>query len=468
MENEGELLRINSEVDWNLEIGAITRRCNDLKAAAPIFENIKGYPKNFRVLGNILGPTKPVIQGRISLALGLPKNTPTLKLIDEFGMRMKKKPIKPKIVNSGPCKENIIKGKDLDLFRFPAPLIHEKDGGRYIGTWHIDITKDPDTGLVNWGTYRHMIHDRRTLGHSSAPSHHLTLQFKKNIERGVDMPIAIAIGTEPISSIIAGTSISHPPDEPDVVGAMRGEAIELVGCETLDLEVPATAEIVIEGIMKINTTKDEGPFGEFTGYSASGKVPNWTIDVKCITYRDNPILTMTNMGKPWDEYAVLESIVSSALFASELKGKGLSYKSVYIPPPPLAVIISAKPMFAGYAHTLASAIWSSYRGIDIPFVIVVGDDVDVTNIEDVFWCFISRMHPDNGIHIIKGAPTNPLFPFVTDEEKKSNIGSKALFDATFPFSLLKEKIPPIIDFEKAWPKVIREKVISRWAEYGYK
>ena len=130
---EGELHRIEAEVDWDLEIGAITRRGIELQLPAMLFEKIKGFPPDYRVLGNLLTPTRPVKQGRLSLALELPKDTPPREVIEEFGRRLERR-IKPKIVPTGPCKENIVKGEAVDLWQFPTPLMHGGDGGRYIGT----------------------------------------------------------------------------------------------------------------------------------------------------------------------------------------------------------------------------------------------------------------------------------------------------------------------------------------------
>ena len=163
LEKEGELMRIKTEVNWNLELGAIMRRANDLRQPALLFEKIKDYPSGYRVFANGIGATKPNIYGRLCLALGLPKETPPLEIIDEIVRRFTN-PIKPVLVDNGPCKENIIKGNDVDLLKFPVPFFRPVDGGRYIGTWHGTVTKDPDSGWVNWGMYRHMLHDKRSIG----------------------------------------------------------------------------------------------------------------------------------------------------------------------------------------------------------------------------------------------------------------------------------------------------------------
>ena len=248
LEEEGELRHIKTEVDWNLELGAISRRAIELRAPAPLFENIKGYPAGYRVLANLMSGTRPS-HGRLAIAMGLPKATPILKLIDEFAERVQSQ-VKPLIVKTGPCKEVIRLGDAVNVLDLPVPLIHGRDGGRYIGTWHIDINKDPDTGWVNWGMYRHMVHDEKTLGWRATPYQHgPNIYYQKYESRGQPMPMAIAIGTDPLSSVAAATSFPAEITEAEAAGGLRGAPVELVKCETIALEVPATSEIVLEGMV---------------------------------------------------------------------------------------------------------------------------------------------------------------------------------------------------------------------------
>lgn len=465
LEREGELRWVKAEVDWNLEAGAITRKVMDLKEAAPLFEKIKGYPAGFRLLGALFGPTKPVIQGRFALAMGLPKDTPTIKIIEELTERLGER-VKPVLVSSAPCQENVIEGDEIDLLKLPVPLIHGTDGGRFLGTWHIDVTKDPDTGWVNWGTYRHMVLDADTLGFLASPMQHgPSVYYQKYEPRGEPMPMAIAIGTDPVCNIVASSPLPAYVDEAEVGGAIRQQPIELVKCASCDLEVPAGAEIVIEGEV-VKERRREGPFAEYTGY-ATGGTESPVFKVKQITHRDAPILVFANPGKPWNEEGVSDSIVLSAVLAGELKKAGVPFRSLYVPPHNLAVIVSARPPYPGFVHTLACALWGSKAGSLRPYIIVVGDDVDITNADEVFWCLTSRLHPINGIHAQKGTPGLPLWPFLTPEEKRVRKGTRLLLDATFPAEWDRKEVPVPVDFESGWPADIKEKILARWKEYGY-
>jgi 4-hydroxy-3-polyprenylbenzoate decarboxylase len=466
LEKEGELKRIKAEVDWNLELGAIMRRANDLREPALLFENIKGYPSDCKVLANVVGATKPNVFGRACLTMGLPMNTPAPEIIEEIVRRFEN-PIKPVLVERGPCKENIVKGEAIDVLKFPVPYFRQLDGGRFIGTWHTDITRDPDSGWVNWGMYRHMVHDGRSIGWLANPGQHgPRIYYQKYESIGKAMPMAIVIGTDPACALASISLVASHVNEVDLAGGLRGMPVELIKCETIDLEVPATAEIVLEGEVLPNERKLEGPFGEYTGYFASDKAPRPVFHVKCITHRNQPILPVSTPGKPFDDTTFVYSLCGSAALTTDLQKMGFPFKSLYLTPSMMAVIVSAKETYPGYVHTLSSAIWGSKVGIYRPVIIVVGEDIDVTNMDEVMWALTTRVHPVRDIHVKKRAPSHPLFPFLSPEERNSLSGAAVCYDATFPFEW-KEKTPKIADFEHAWPEGIRKLVISRWKEYGF-
>ncbi len=467
LEQEGEITNVDAEVDWDLEIGAISRQAIDRRSGALLFNHIRGCLPGHRVMANILGPSQP-IHAVLALALGLPKDTHLLGLIDWFASKFGEQ-IRPMLVDRAPCKENILRGDDINLLQFPVPRIHGIDAGRYIGTWHIDIIKDPDTGWVNWGMYRHQLHDERRIGWLASPSQHgPSIYYEKYESKGKPMPMAMVIGSDPLSSIVAGVGVPSQTNEVDVIGGMQGEPVELVRCETIDLEVPASAEIVIEGHVIPNERIMEGPFGEFTGYSSGGRVARPVFIAECVTFRNNPIMTMSNMGKPWDEVSILNSVAGSAMLSRELRSCGIPFRGVYCPPPTLACIVAAKPQYAGFIHSVASTVWASKSGSGRPYVFLVGEDVDPTNMDEVFWCLTSRLHPSTGIHIQNGAPCTSLFPPLSRAERGASRGARVAFDATFPPDWPKEEIPQIIDFENGWPAETQEKVLSRWKEYGIK
>ncbi|MDP2856204.1 MAG: UbiD family decarboxylase, partial [bacterium] len=198
LETEGEARRIEEEVDWNLEAGAMLRRSHEANLPAPFFQKVKDYPAGYRLFGGTLANDR-----RKAIAMEMPPDTPLKELAEEY-LRRKDSIIKPVLVNDGPCKENVHVGNEVDLLEFPVPMIHEGDGGRYIGTWHITISRDPNSEWVNWGMYRHMLHDRNTVAIQSSPRKHLGGMFVRHYEpRKKVMEVAIAIGVEPVSSMCA-------------------------------------------------------------------------------------------------------------------------------------------------------------------------------------------------------------------------------------------------------------------------
>jgi len=464
LEQHGELHRVTAEVDWDLELGAISRRALDTRAPALLFENIRGYAPGHRVAANFLGPSSPHRHARMALTMGESKETPVLDLISSFRRRVRTS-IPPRVVDTAPCKEVIVTGEDIDILALPVPLIHGTDGGRYIGTWHVDVTRDPDSGWTNWGMYRHMVIDKSSIGWMSSPAQHGMGHYLRKYEnRGVPMPIAIALGTEPMASIVAGSQMPAFADDAAIAGGLRGEAVDLVRCETVDLEVPASAEIVLEGLVYPDERALEGDFGEFTGYATGSRDLRPVVRLTCVTHRRDPILPIHNGGKPWDDYGVMASVTMSALLANDLEDRAIPFTSLFVPPPIMSVVVGVPRQYPGIAHTVADAIWSSKSGIYRPFVIAVGDDVDVTDADEVMWCLTTRLHPENGVHVHRRTPALQLWPFLTEIEREQRIGSKLLLDATFPASW--DTVPTVIDFAHGWPADVQQRVVDRWGEYG--
>jgi UbiD family decarboxylase len=469
LDAEGELQRVSAEVDPDLEIGAITRRAFDLRAPAPLFESLRGYPRGHRVLTAPIGPSAPSLHARIALAMDLPKDTPPLSLIDTFVDRVRR-PIPPVLVPTGPCKEHIFRGDQVDLTKLPIPRTHGVDGGPYLGSWSIVVVKDPDTGWVNWSIYRAMVSDPKTLCLllHRAQQHGGHIYFNKYEPRNKPMPIAIAVGTDPLSSLAAAAAFPFGVEEGAMAGGLRGKAVDVVRCETVDLEVPASSEIVVEGFVPPHTRRPEGPYGEYTGYAIHAE-PTPIIEVSCVTHRSDPIFTMANMGKPWDDNAVAASITTSSVALQALRSAGIRVKSVYVTAPPLSVIVSAPPV-PGSGLKIASVLWSGATRTDLPYVIIVDEDIDVTDLRDVWWALMTRLHPKNGIHQVNDKVANPLIPWLTPEERRDRHTWGAFLDARFPHTWTAEYRDThtrVVDFENGWPAEIRERVLRRWTEYGF-
>ena len=466
LEKEGEVQRIEEEVDWNLEVGAMLRRSAEKRLPAPFFQKIKDYPDGYRVFGNSVANYR-----RKAIALDMNPDSHPKEVIEEF-TRRKHQPIKPVLVSDGPCKENIHIGDEVDLLEFPVPMIHSGDGGRYIGTWCSTISKDLGSGWVNWGMYRHMLHDKNTVGAMlMGPGQHMWKMLYRGYKpRNKPMEVAIVIGTEPISAICAADSLPYGVSEAELAGGIRGEPVELIKCETIDIEVPATAEIVIEGEIRPGEMMEEGPFGEFTGYRGAPRAPREVIRVKAVTHRNDPILTVCCPGLPGDDESIT-SLTRSSGTLEGLRAAGLPVSSAYWPfetSALLAVVaVKKEAIYPGIAENVAHVIWGSDLGFGRPYVIVVEDDVDPFDMLQVFHALISKCHPVRGIHILDRTTAISLCPFLSKEEKETRLGAKAYFDCTWPLEWDPADIPQRISFAEVYPLEVQQKVLDKWRKYGY-
>lgn len=462
LEKEGDAQRIEEEVDWNLEAGAMTRRSIEQGLPAPFFQKVKGYPQGYRLFGEALSTHR-----RIAIAMEMDPNTSVKELIQEYSKR-KRSPIKPNLVKNGPCKENIRKGNDVNLLEFPVPLIHEGDGGRYIGTWHLTICKDLNSDWVNWGMYRHMLHDKNTIALQAGPPTHLRRIMQGWEDKGKPMEIAIALGVEPISTLCAAAPIAYGVSELDVIGGVRREPMQLIKCETVDLEVPATAEIVIEGEVGHQESMEEGPFGEYTGFMGGHREPRPVIHVKAVTFRNNPIFTMANEGTPVTATHATQSVTRSAECLDVLRAQGVPVTAAYEFPEgcTLVVVVAVRAGLAR-ADDVAHAIWGSRLGVSTPYVIVVEDDVDPFDLRQVFHAIVSKCHPWRGIVRLERTRGQALMPFLSRQEQNKLIGARAYFDCTWPADWDPKDIPIKCSFEKMYPSDVQQKAVAKWRKYGY-
>ena len=265
----GELTRVDG-ADTASEIGGLTDLYQwNMGNPALLFDHIKGYPPGFRVLSNVLTSLS-----RIALSLDLPTTCTARGLVEAWRAQLDHlQPVPMREVENGPIFQNRQLGDGVDLTRYPAPVWHAGDGSGYLGTGCIVITRDPDTGWVNSGTYRIAVHDGETLGLYISPGKHGRLIRDKYWRRGQSCPVAISFGHDPLLLVLGGLEIDYGVNEFDVAGAIRREALAIVRAPLTGLPVPATAELVVEGEIPPDELRDEGPFGEWAGYYASSRKP---------------------------------------------------------------------------------------------------------------------------------------------------------------------------------------------------
>ncbi|OGQ68423.1 MAG: hypothetical protein A2W73_08495 [Deltaproteobacteria bacterium RIFCSPLOWO2_12_55_13] len=445
-EELGELKTLK-KCDWNLEIGAITELvAHRDDGPAVLFDEIKDYPKGYRVLSNSLSSRK-----RLALTLDLPEGETKMDFVRAWRERYKKiKPIPPKFVKKSPLFENVYKDKDVDLLKFPTPKWHDLDGGRYIGTGSIDITRDPDEGWVNWGTYRVMIHDKDSVGFYISPGKHGRIQREKYISSGKPCKIAMSFGHDPLVFLAGSIEVPYAVPEYEFIGGVRGEPMELIEGEYSGLPIPANAEIVVEGDVVFDQTKVEGPFGEWTGYYGSAERPEPFVRIKRLYHRNDPIILGSPPGRPPVELGWYRSYLRSALIWDEMEKAGVpDVKGVWLTVSGgsrLVIVVSIKQRYPGHAKQAAVVASQCHAGAYLGrYVIVVDDDIDPSNTDDVIWAMSSRSDPDTDIDIIRRCWSGPLDPIIQPGKKGFN--SRAIIDACRPFEWMKD-FPPVAESSK--------------------
>jgi 4-hydroxy-3-polyprenylbenzoate decarboxylase len=402
----------------------------------------------------------------MAIALDLPVQTSGIELVDKLRKTIKElKLIPPVDVESGPVKENIHTAKDVNLFEFPIPLWHEQDGGRYIGTGDMVITKDPDTSWVNFGTYRVQVHNKNTAGMGALPYSHGMQIMKKYWAKGLSCPVAVVCGQDPSLFVSSAFPVPWGISEYDVAGSIRGKAIEVVKGEKTALPIPATAEIVLEGIVPPPEveTRLEGPFGEYKGYIGKNDPHCPVIKVQSILHRDNPLLHgCIPMKPPIGQFAVHFSapIVWNALEKAEVSDvKGVWATTVNTGD---IIVVSIKQRYPGHAKE-AGLIVASRKDLGSlgRFVIIVDDDVDPSNTDDVLWALATRCDPRSSIDIVRDCwyPSgDPLFS--PEKIRKGDFTiSKAIINACKPYNWI-DKFPSVnkISYE------LREKTMEKWRD----
>lgn len=472
LEEQGELARVKREVDWDLELGAVVQETFDRSGPALLFENIKGYGRS--TIGSKVFVGSLGAYTRVALMLGLPKKTPYPELIRVWKERSKER-VAPVKVSSGPCKEIILKGDDVDLFQFPVPQWHKFDGGRYIGTFDGVVTHDLDGAWMNVGLYRQMILDRCHTGLTIPTGQHIWRHWREHRDTTEAMPVSVAIGWDPVLPAVACAPVPPGICEYDVMGALRGAPVELVKCETNDLWVPASAEIVLEG--EVSTDFDsfrlEGPFGEYTGYYCSIPARRPVFKVNCITCRRDPIFQGTQEGVPINEDHIISSVNHSAALWNLLDERMTGVTGVNVDKSTAwaNVFVQIDNSYYGQVHQVASNIWSS--GVSNMIgknVFVVDEDVDVYDLNKLMWAFAYRVRPQHDLIAFPGW-VSYLDPVVHPKDRIGaavNKGERLLIDATIPFDNPRtdewfgERFAPI-----AYPDIDSMKLVrERWSEYG--
>ncbi|HOP47629.1 MAG TPA: UbiD family decarboxylase [Desulfobacteraceae bacterium] len=429
------------------DVGRISELSTNFESApAIILDEFPGYKPGHRILINPYGSTR-----RMCLSFGFQTDLDRIELLEGFKKRVTDVPLlPPEVVDTGPILENCLEGNDVDLHRFPVPKWHLGDAGPYIGTGCLVITRDRDEGWVNLAPYRNQLHDKQTVGFYVSRGHHGWAHRDKYFNRGEPCPVAVTFGCDPLLFSAGMTELPWGVCEYDWAGGWREKPIKVVKGPVTGLPIPAHAEIVIEGFSYPGKTKMEGPFGEWTGYYASDRREEPFIEVQAVYFRNDPILlAMPPQKPPYDADKGRQYIKSAQLYnyLTQLGIPGISNAWCYgLGGCRLLVAVAINQQYCGHSRQVGHAAYATpianYAG---RYVVVVDDDIDVTDINDVMWALLTRSDPATSIDIVERATSTPLDPRMSPEDKTAGLffNSRAIIDATKPFEW-KDQFPMVV------------------------
>lgn len=424
-----QLVQIDTPVDPTNDVGIISST-----ARGPfILNKLKGFDE-WRL-------TDMLIPNRDYQAIALGTTSDRVVQTLEQGLYFSESK-KGKIVESAPCQEVVLTGKDVDIRKLPIPIHSVGDGGsiggRYLGSG-VTITKDPETGIRNEAFIRTQIRDNepRRVGFWMAARHNWE-HYKKYEKANEPMPMAFAVGVHPLYEIVANYSGPHPEyDELEMAAGILKEPLELAKCKTIDLEVPAHAELVIEGVVPPHLREEEGPFGEFTGFQGGkiGMAP--VMEITAITYRKNPIFRHAQATVITDHQPLVALPMEAAIYHNVKNVHGNSAVSdVYVPPYAalFTVIIKMSAQWDGQAQAVGM---QALFGVNLhpKIAIIVDDDVNIYDAEDILWAITQRTDPAKDIHVIPHQRIHPLDQSVSqigNDVTVMRVGGKVIIDATKP------------------------------------
>jgi len=423
---------------WQEDIGlAAEAVLREEDGPCVVFEDVPGCPKGFRLLMNMFAGR------RRNMTLGFPDHLSKWELSDAYraSYLTDQKIIAHEIVDDGPVLENVLTGDAIDVTKFPSPVWHENDGGRYIGTGTYSVTRDPEDGWLNAGAYRCQVHGPREVGLLMATGHHGYIQREKYFKRGEKMPVCVVLGGDPMAFYFGGTESPYGTFELDLVGGMRGKPMKMVAGRVTGLPFPANAEIVLEGYVEPEKRITEGPFGEWTGHYAGGQEPRHVLDIEAIYHRNDPILLgVPPMGQGPDELARYRAVMRSAMLKQNIADAGVpDVHQVWCHETGGSRMlhgVSITQRYPGHArqagHIAAQCRAAAYAS---KYVIVVDDDVDVTRLDQLIWAMAVRSDPKESIDFITGAWDSPADPRIPPEKRARGdlTHSVAVIDACRPF-----------------------------------
>lgn len=429
LERHGQLLRITDEVAAEPDLAAAANAAPRLGDNAPAlyFDNIAGFT-DAKIALNVHGSW-----ANHALALGLPPTTGPREQIEVFGRRWQDFPVEPERRENPLWAQETYEGDEVDLFKvLPLFRLNEGDGGFFIDKAAV-VSRDPEDpenfDKQNVGIYRMQVKGRNRLGLQAAPVHDVAIHLRKAEERGEDLPIAIALGNEPVISLVASTPLGYDQSEYHLAGALRGAPAPIAAAPLTGLDVPWGSEVVLEGVVEARRREIEGPFGEFTGHYSGGRsVPVVRIDR--ISHRRSPVFETLYLGMPWTELDYLLAANTCVPLHQQLKAEFPEVQAVNATyTHGLLAIISTKKRYGGFARALGTRAMTTPHGLGYcKIVIMVDEDVDPFDLPQVMWAMSTKVNPSGDLVTLPNFPVVGLDP----SAEPPGITDRLIIDATTP------------------------------------
>ncbi|MBI2305266.1 MAG: UbiD family decarboxylase [Chloroflexi bacterium] len=463
MEGLGQLRRVEG-ADWNLELGAITELNSHIRGApALLFQSIKDYHSHY---GIVTGTTSNAT--RLGATLRLSTSLDDMGLVKalrgkSIQWETEAENYAPHLVEEGPVQENVQRGSQVDLTQFPAPKWHERDGGRYLGTGCVVVTKDRDTGWINVGVYRMMLQDERSLTLHMVAGKHGRQQIERYFALGEPFPVVVSLGHDPLLFLIAGLEVPYGISEYNYVGAILGQPLEVVRGEVTGLPMPAYSEVVLEGWCRPGNLKNEGPFGEFTGYYSYSETPQPVMEVERVYFRNDPIILGAPPGRPPHDFSYYKAVMRSAMLHDALEKAGVpgvqSCWADEVGGSRQLLVVSIQQRYPGHSRQAAFVASQCQVGAYLGrYVIVVDEDIDPANLQDVIWAVVTRADPERDIEIFRKAWGSKADPMNVTFNQKVAYNSRAIIDACRPYEY-RDVFPPVAECSPEY----RQQVLQKWA-----
>ncbi len=460
VEELGELKHV-SGAHWDVELGGIAEINNRQRGPSLLFDDIADYPSGYRVLTGTTGSAT-----RLAATLALPTNLSDAELVQmlrgkpqEWENQASEFP--PEYVDSGPILENVKSGDEINLLEFPVPKWHELDGGRFIGTGTVVVTKDLNSDWINLGAYRMMVHDEKTCALNMVAGKHGRQQLDRYFSEGKPFPVVVSIGHHPLLFLFAGLEVSYGTSEYNYVGGILGEPVQVIKGEVTGLPMPAASELVLEGWCQPGNFKMEGPLGEFHGYYSATEKGAPVLEVERVYHRNDPIILGTPPAKPPHDYSYSKSVMRSAMLHEALEKAGVpgvvGCWADEVGGARMLLVVAIKQGYQGHARQAGLVASQCHVGAYLGrYVIVVDEDIDPSNLENVMWAVVTRSDPVRDIEFIHRAWGSKGDPQRVTFEQKVPYNTRAIIDACRAYEYL-DVFPPVAEASPELEKKLRKK-----------